>query len=415
MSRVVALAGSAAVALAVSAAVALPARASAAADDALSLSAGAGERGYVGLRLHATPGVAATIRDETTGKQRIVTPTLADSRLRRFARWTCTERERRFTVTQPGPDGAVLTAEASVTTPSCSHRLEFVAPRSVRADRPVAASVRDRWRLGGVVARFCVRAPGMDRRCRRLRVRSGRQFRRVRFHDPRPGAYRLTLRTRHQRVRRTVRARPPSGRLQVLATGDSMIQIIDSYLSQRIGSRRDVRVRSDARISTGISKPSLLDWQAHARRQAASHPDVVVMFIGANDGFSMGGIGCCGRPWIAEYARRARAMMRTYARGGRARVIWLLLPGARENPFQSLFRAVNAGLRRAARGLEDDVRLIDLGEVFTPGGHYRERMEVGGKVVKVRNGDGVHLSPAGASLVANLLIRTLRGERMLSR
>ena len=84
MSRVVALAGSAAVALAVSAVVALPARAAAAADDALSLSAGAGERGYVGLRLHAKPGVAATIRDETTGKQRIVTPALADSRLHRI-------------------------------------------------------------------------------------------------------------------------------------------------------------------------------------------------------------------------------------------------------------------------------------------------------------------------------------------
>ena len=68
------------------------------------------------------------------------------------------------------------------------------------------------------------------------------------------------------------------------------------------------------------------------------------MFIGANDGFPMGGIGCCGRPWIAEYARRARAMMRTYARGGRARVIWLLLPAARRESFRrSLFRAVNAG------------------------------------------------------------------------
>ncbi len=83
--------------------------------------------------------MAATIRDETTGLERIVTPTLADSRLRRFARWTCPERKRRFTVTQPGPDGAVLTAEASVTTPSCSRRLEFVAPRRVRADLPVAA------------------------------------------------------------------------------------------------------------------------------------------------------------------------------------------------------------------------------------------------------------------------------------
>jgi hypothetical protein len=53
-----------------------------------------------------------------------------------------------------------------------------------------------------------------------------------------------------------------------------MIQIIDGYLKARLAPR-GVRVRSDALISTGISKPSLLDWRAQARRQAARKPDVV--------------------------------------------------------------------------------------------------------------------------------------------
>ena len=151
--------------------------------------------------------------------------------------------------------------------------------------------VRDRWRVGGLTARFCVHAPGMAKRCRRVRIGAGRRARAVRFANPRPGLYRLTLQTPYQRLRRKLRANPPGGRLRILATGDSMIQIIDSYLKARAGGR--ARVRSDAHISTGLSKPSLLDWQAQARRQAARRPDVVVMFIGANDGFPMAGADCC--------------------------------------------------------------------------------------------------------------------------
>ena len=137
------------------------------------------------------------------------------------------------------------------------------------------------------------------------------------------------------------------------------------------------------------------------------------MFIGANDGFAMRGRPCCGRDWVAEYTRRARRMMRAYARGGRARVYWLLLPAPREGFFREVVPAVNSALRRAARGLEDDVALIDLGAVFTPGGVFRERMEVGGRERKVRNGDGVHLSPLGAAITAGRVIRALQRDRML--
>ena len=77
------------------------------------------------------------------------------------------------------------------------------------------------------------------------------------------------------------------------------------------------------------------------------------------------------------------------------------------------FPAVNAAIRRAAAPARRDVRVIDLVKVFTPGGRYRDRMEIGGRVVSVRQGDGVHLSTAGASLAAQIVIRTLRKERIL--
>jgi lysophospholipase L1-like esterase len=330
--------------------------------------------------------------------------------LRRAAPWRCDARDRTFTVRSA--DGS--TAGATLRTPSCRRRLALSAPRRTRAGRSVPLTLVDRWRLGRFRARLCVTPPGGARRCRSELIRSGRARTATRFRALRPGGWRLRLTTPWARERRSVRALPRGGRLRLLATGDSMIQIIDGYLEQRLAPR-GVRVRSDAHISTGISKPSLLDWRKQGKRQAASAPDVVVMFLGANDGFPMGSAGCCGPAWVAEYARRARRMMRTYGRGGRTRIYWLLLPTPRGGFFRRTFPAVNRGILRAARGLRRDVAVIDLVEVFTPGGRYRDSIRVNGRAVRVRQGDGVHLNTAGASIAATVIIRTLRRERILLR
>jgi len=374
--------------------------------EALSLRATAREPGRIALRLQAQPGVELTVRDELTGVQRTFTPSAEEAVLRRFAVWSCAGAVRRFTATQ-GAD----TATAQVRTPTCAHRMALAAPRVAAAPRRVAVRLRDRWRLGDFAVRLCVRPPGASERCRSVAMPSGRRDRVVHFRALRPGAYDLTAAMPYQRLRRTLRLNPPGGRLRILATGDSMIQIVDSFMRERA---RPALLRSDARVSTGISKPSLLDWRAHAREQVAGiHPDVTVMFLGANDGFPMAGADCCGMPWIAEYARRAREMMHTYARGGRGRVYWLLLPAARGGLFRETFPAVNAALRMAADRLEDDVRLVELDEVFTPGGRYRKSMRIGGKRVPVRQRDGVHLNTTGARLAARLVVKGIRRDRML--
>jgi hypothetical protein len=382
------------------------------ADDGLTLRASARETGRIALRVDAMPGVELTLRDELTGRQRMFTPDSARVVVRRFAAWSCATQVRRFTAEQPTADGSFVTAADEVRTPTCKRRLGLAAPASVRAPTRALVRILDRWRVGDIEARLCVRPPGARQRCRAVRVRPGERQAQVRVRALRPGGYRITANTPWQKLSEALRARPNGGRLRVLATGDSMIQIIDSFLKQRLGGA--ATVRSDARISTGISKPSLLDWGAHAKRQARGiRPDVVVMFLGANDGFRMGDADCCGAAWVAEYARRARAMMRTYARGGRTRVYWLLLPAARGGLFRETFPAVNAAIRRAARELSDDVRVVELDEVFTPGGRYRDSMRIGRKLVRVRQDDGVHLNTTGASFAATLVARALRRDRML--
>jgi lysophospholipase L1-like esterase len=373
----------------------------------LTLTAGTGDTGYIDLRLRSAPGVAVTISEGTEPVAEL-TPSGSSTALRRAAQWRCDRRMRTFTATSA--DGQ--TASTEVRTPSCARRLAVKAPRRARSGRSVPLRLIDRWRFGGLEARLCVEPPGGPASCRRKRVGPGRRGEAARFRALRPGGWRIEASTRWGSAAHVVHARHPGGRLRLLATGDSMIQIIDGFLKQRLASR--VRVRSDAHISTGISKPSLLDWQAEARRQAAFRPDVVVMFLGANDGFPMGDAACCNNDaWVSEYARRAREMMRSYGRGGKTRVYWLLLPIPRGGFFRETFPAVNAAIRRAAASAPRDVRVIDLVEVFTPGGRYRDSMPVGGREQRVRQGDGVHLNTTGASVAANVIIRTLRRERIL--
>lgn len=206
------------------------------------------------------------------------------------------------------------------------------------------------------------------------------------------------------------------GRLRLLATGDSQIQIIDGYLKQRLERRRRTRVRSDAHVSTGISNPSRLNWVRKARRQAGgSKPDVTVMFIGANDGFPMGGAPCCNAAWVSEYARRVQSMMRSYRRNGRSLVYWLTLPAPSKPNFARVFGPVNEAIRRAGQRAGSGVRVLDIAKVFTPGGVFRRSMVFRGHRRTVRQGDGVHLSTAGASIAATLIIERLRADRVLPR
>ena len=377
----------------------------------LGLRADAGQTGYVRLRLEAPPGLAVTVEEQAPGgPERLaeLTPAEPSTALPRAAEWRCDRRLRTFVAR--AADGR--TATAQVRTPSCARRLRLIAPRRVRAGARVRVRVADRWDLGDLRLRLCVEPPGGPGDCARRRLADGDTALRGRFRAARPGGWRVRVRTPWSRSLAAVRATPRGGRLRVLATGDSMIQIVDGFLKQRLRPR-GVQVRSDAFVSTGISKPSLLDWQRQAGRQAARTPDVVVMFLGANDGFSMGSAECCGEAWVAEYARRAHRMMRTYGRGGRTRVYWLTLPAPGRGLFRETFPAVNAAIRRAAARAPRDVAVIDLVDVFTPGGRYRDSMRVGDRVVRVRQGDRVHLNTTGASLAASVIIRTLRRERIL--
>ncbi|HEU4973662.1 MAG TPA: GDSL-type esterase/lipase family protein [Baekduia sp.] len=403
----------------------------------LSLSLSTATPGWVAAHVTGPPGQEVAIAEEgPDGAEPVTTVTLGPDGTRdvdRAVPWRCDRAVRRLAVRATGvaaagesgtagPAGAI----AQLRTPSCRGRLALdVRPARPRAGRRTVVRIRDRWGVGDVAARLCLGEPGhRDARCRAVRLRAGRAAVDVPVALPRPGRWRLRLRgpaapAAPAAMRRLV-VRPASSRLRVLATGDSMIQIIDGDLDRRLADGDAVSVRSDAHISTGITKPFLLDWMAHAEASASSwHPDVTVVFLGANDGYPMGTPGggpkapCCDAAWVHEYARRARAMMRAYARGGEGMVYWLLLPMPRRADYAAIYRPVNRALREAAAAFPGTVHLIDLGRVLTPGGRFRQTMTWHGHAVSVRQPDGIHLSTAGAEIATDLVVRALRRDGVI--
>ena len=201
-------------------------------------------------------------------------------------------------------------------------------------------------------------------------------------------------------------ANPRLGTL--LVTGDSMSEPLDSDLARAL-TPDGVRVIQDPHIGTGISTTFIIDWRQLAVTQVKhDHPNAVVVFIGANDGFPMTGphghqVSCCGPAWEAIYAGRVRQIANTYRQNGTAKVYWLTLPAPQEAARQKIARVVNAAIRDGVKPWPAQIRVIDTVPIFTPGGVYRASMPINGVPTVVRQPDGIHLNAAGSSLLATIV------------
>lgn len=346
-------------------------------------------------RAKSAAGAVTTLKDATT--------------------WSCDRLERRFHARVTLPDGSTAGGEYGVRTASCAQRFRLEAPGRVSPGARVRVRVIDRWKIGGIRARLCVTPPKGERACRALALPRAVAVATRRFRAARRGRWRVELRVRDHRVRRfvavggdtIVRAvRLPT----VLATGDSTMQGIDSFLSDELLDA--ATVRSDVRLGSAISRGSF--WTRHAPRQTRRlRQRVSVISVGAAfDGFPLRGPGgeeveCCDEPWVLLYAARVRTMMETYLRRGRARVFWLTPPLPRDPVRRRITSAITSASEHAAARLAG-VEVVRVDRIFSPSGTYTEVIRHRGRDVRVRDPDGVHLNISGTAILAQLLAPAVR-------
>jgi lysophospholipase L1-like esterase len=196
---------------------------------------------------------------------------------------------------------------------------------------------------------------------------------------------------------------------RLLVTGDSLAY----YLGQQLAAARGAKPTGvESRVSSGLARPDYFDWDAEARRQAATNPGAVVVFIGANDCQPLRtnrtgawtSVGSAG--WVAEYRRRAASMMRSYAGTGTGTshrpVYWVGLPIAKEADIAACYRGLNAATKAAATDVRG-VTWVDTWAMYAVNGRYADRVHG----VLARTEDGIHLTFAGTRFLTRAMLALL--------
>jgi hypothetical protein len=202
---------------------------------------------------------------------------------------------------------------------------------------------------------------------------------------------------------------------KLLITGDSMSIPMDSVIAQRLADQ-GVEVVRDPHLGSAISDEEFLDWGQLSNAQVRDEdPDAVVMFIGAGEGFPLetpggGEVECCSPEYAAAYANRVRQVMQTYVGEPDKRLYWLTVPRSRNDRQWEISQLVNESARIAAVPWLSQIRIIDLVPIFTPGGVYRDSMEIDGADTIVRDSDGLHLTRPGAELAADAVMERLSAD-----
>lgn len=394
----------------------------AAADASIGLHLDEKHTGYIDATVTGPAGVDVQLSETVGGRSTpagdpVKIPASGTVVVSKAATWLCTRLTRSFTASTVAPATAE-TATDTITTPSCEHRLDASISRHARVGGSVTVRLKDTWGLGGLPVRICFAPPGAAAQCRMWPLKPGAPTRTVTFPIPRIGGWNARVVTPYgQRYERRVWATHP-GRLRFVLDGDSEMQVIDDFISAALAPF-GVSSTSDARQSTGLTTSVLYNWQNAARRQAATvRPDVSVVIMGANDGFSTAGPhgateNCCGPAWSAGYANLVGEMMKTLLRGTAGRVYWVLLPAPRPSNFHYLFDGVNRGIKMAAARFPGRVGLIDANAFFTPGDRYRDFMTYNGNGFTIHEADGIHLGAAADRVLSTVIVQRLKADHVI--
>lgn len=214
---------------------------------------------------------------------------------------------------------------------------------------------------------------------------------------------------------------------KILVLGDSMIAgAFGVFLERALEKDYGVPVKRAGKSSSGLARPDFHDWHEAATEIVGKWPpDASVVMFGGNDvqGLYMGKdawIRWNEPGWDEEYARRIDALCDILAPSGQ-RIFWVGMPVMRPNKFHERVKRVNV-IYRARMAVREGATFVDAWDVLADdNGEYADKIAIAnpdgtpGKKVRVRAGDGIHLSPAGANVLRDHVLAVLEQELGLER
>jgi hypothetical protein len=201
--------------------------------------------------------------------------------------------------------------------------------------------------------------------------------------------------------------------LKVYLAGDSLMIEVGHAFTRRSESLTSVDVFKRNPVGSGFADPSKYDWPKQLTKDVDEFkPDVTVMLIGSNDKVPMTVNGVKVPPftaeWNAEYVRRVQAGIDITTNTG-AIVVWIGMPVMRSDQYSETARTLNAIYEQICEE-DPDAYYLDGYELFSDasGKYSAYLIDSDGDNQLVREGDGIHFTPAGGDRVVEAVLEVLR-------
>lgn len=183
--------------------------------------------------------------------------------------------------------------------------------------------------------------------------------------------------------------------LRLWVGGDSLAGAMGPVVGQYAEDSGVVRALVDFKVSSGIAA-RVRDWPEYAADLIADEdPEAIVFMVGANDAHIA---STDLDSWEPEYREDVGAMMDLLVGGDTHRtVFWVGSPPMRLTARERGIKELNRIFEDEARS-RPDVVYVDAYTMFEgPNGGFDSSIEIPGEgLARVRIGDGVHLTTAGA-------------------
>jgi hypothetical protein len=202
----------------------------------------------------------------------------------------------------------------------------------------------------------------------------------------------------------------PDAPLRLWIAGDSIAWSVGNGLGKRAAATGVVAPVYESRVSSGVSSPGFFDWPKRVAEELPRlNPEVVVFVMGTNDWMAPQPtpLDATGQPaWKGKYESQVQALVDALARDGRI-LYWLGPPILRDSKQDAGAQAAAAVIKSVV-ARTPDAHFVDAHTLLdADDGSYTGTVEVDGKKVLVRSGDGVHLTPEGGEFVGDALFELI--------
>lgn len=194
---------------------------------------------------------------------------------------------------------------------------------------------------------------------------------------------------------------------KVFFAGDSLMQGIAPHI-QKYLQGFGIQSVNLSKQSTGLAYPKFFDWQTTIKETINKDNSikVLVIMLGANDPWDMPNdkgkyLKFNSPEWQVEYQARIADII-SFANKHNVGVIWITPPNMKKDKLNEQMIQLNAIIgEELAR---HQVKAIDGRDVM--GGvnnRYNDYLTKDGKQIKIRSGDGIHFSPEGQKILAQVV------------